>query len=157
MGKLTGSAFHSRSTPPLHGIPRKHTRGHTRRQPHIPTTPRVCWLQFSHCSPCHSTPERVLTGARARVGNASGACQPSPIWRKASRPKLVRKIHSNEPFAQSHSKQQTNLYGQCVRQMLQELRQNSRFVAKKLDTRRVSQARQAPGPRGQAMWGSGGL
>ena len=56
---------------------------------------------------------------------------------------------SNEPFAQSRSKQQTNLYGQCVRQMLQEFRQDSRFVAKKLDTRRVSQARQAPGPRGQ--------
>ena len=41
-------------------------------------------------------------------------------------------VHSNEAFAQSHSKQQTDLYGQCVRQMLQELRQNSRFVAKNL-------------------------
>ena len=47
-------------------------------------------------------------------------------------PKAGEKTHSNEPFAQSHSKQQTHLYGQCVRQMLQELRQNSRFVAKNL-------------------------
>ena len=42
-----------------------------------------------------------------------------------------KKIHSNEPFSQNQSKQQANLYGQCVRQMLQKLRQDSRFVAKK--------------------------
>ena len=127
-----------RNTPLKHPIPskpnatcRQHTKGtykgHTRRQPHTPTAPRACFCLTSHWFTCRSAPERALTGARARVGNASRACQPSAIWRKASGEKIS---HSNEPFAQSDSKQQTNLDGQCVRQMLQNLRQNFRFANK---------------------------
>ena len=98
----SNTPFHPRSAPPLHGLQRKHARGHTRRQPqssHNPTS------LLSLIFPLFALPlnSRTIAGDRNR---------------------------SSEPFAQSHSKPQTNLHGQCVRPMLQELRQNSRFVAR---------------------------